>query len=294
MLLLLPLLLAFDNPAGRGVDLALKGNCADAMPLLDQSMRDPEDSRDTKRTVATAGVRCSMLLNRQNDAMSFIGWLKDAYPGDPEILALSARMFSDLSDRNAQELLNTAPDSPLVVELNAENFEKHGDIAKAIAEYRILLQRVPDKPSIHYRLGGLLLDKPTEAKKEFEAELKINPDNAGAEYYLGDIARQDSDVPASIVHFKRATEIYPAFGEAWTGLGRALLDSGKPAEAIPALETAAKLAPDNPTIHLALATAFQRTSHKEDAAREFALQKSAAEKLNRTNTTLRKNVAGAQ
>jgi tetratricopeptide (TPR) repeat protein len=294
MLLLLPLLLAFENPAGRGVDLALKGNCADAMPLLDQSMRDPEASRDTKRTVATVGVRCSMLLNRQNDPMSFIGWLKDAYPGDPEILALSARMFSDLSDRNAQELLDTAPDSPLVVELNAENFEKHGDIGKAIAEYRILLHHVPDKPGVQCRIGGLILDRPAEAKKEFEAELKINPDNAGAEYYLRDIARQDSDVPSSIPHFKRAMEIYPAFGEAWAGLGRALLDSGKAADAAAALETAAKLVPDNPTVHLALAIAYQRTGHKEDAAREFALQKSAAEKLNRTNTTLRKNVAGAQ
>ncbi len=181
-----------------------------------------------------------MVLNRQNDAMSFIGWLRDAYPGDPEMLFLSARMFSDLSDRNAQDLLNTAPDFPLVIELNAENFEKHGAIPKAIA------------------------------------------------------ARQDSDVPASIAHFKKATEIHPAFGKAWTGSGKALLDSGKPADAVLALETAAKLAPDNPSVHPALATAYQRTDHKEDAAREFALQKSAGEKLNRNTTTLRKNVAGAQ
>jgi tetratricopeptide (TPR) repeat protein len=181
-----------------------------------------------------------------------------------------------------------------VIELNAENFEKHAEIAKAIAEYRILLQRVPNKPGVHFRLGGLLLDRPAEAKKEFEAELKVNPNNAGAEYYLGDIARQDSDVPLAIAHFMRATEIYPAFGEAWTGLGRVLLDSGKAADAVPALETAAKLSPDNPTVHLALATAYQRTGHKEDATREFALQKSASEKLNKTTTPLRKNVAGAQ
>lgn len=294
MFLLLVFFFTVDAPAERGVDLALKGKCVEAMPLLDQSMRDANVTRETKRTVSTAGVRCSMLLNRQNDAMSYLGWLQEAFPGDPEVLFLAAHMFSDLSDRNAQQLLNTAPESPLVIELNAENFEKHGETGKAVAEYRVLLGRVPDKPGIHYRIGGLLLQQPGEARKEFEAELKINPDDAGSEYYLGDIARQDSDVQKAIEHFKRATDLYPAFAEAWTGLGKTLLDSGKAADAVAPLENAAKLAPDNPTVHLALATAYQRTGRKDDAAREFALQKATAEKLNRTTTTLRKNVSGVQ
>ena len=49
------------------------------------------------------------------------------------------------------ELLASAPDSPLVIELNAESFEKHGDLAKAVAEYRILLQKQPDRAGIHFR-----------------------------------------------------------------------------------------------------------------------------------------------
>src|SRR5579862_185921 len=113
MFLLLVFFFTVDAPAERGVDLALKGKCVANV------------TRETKRTVSTAGVRCSMLLNRQNDAMSYLGWLQEAFPGDPEVLFLAAHMFSDLSDRNAQQLLNTAPESPLVIELNAENFEKH-------------------------------------------------------------------------------------------------------------------------------------------------------------------------
>jgi len=58
------------------------------------------------------------------------------------------------------------------------------------------------------------------------------------------------------------------------------------------LETAAKLAPENPTVHLSLATAYQRTGRKEDASREFALQKSTSEKINRNTTTLHKTVSG--
>ncbi len=287
-----------QEKAQRAVDLALKGHCPEAMPLLDEAMHDQSNNTDTKRTVSFAGVRCSMLLNQQNDAMSFLGWLQQAFPRDPDVLFLAVHVFSDLSLRNSQELMNTAPDSPLVIQLNAENFEKQGDFQKAIAEYRILLQRVPNKPGIHYRIGGLIMSQPTtsasaeEARKEFEEELKINPQSAGAEYYLGELARQAGNLPKAIEHFSQATALYPAFAEAYAGVGRCLLDSDKPADAMAPLETAVKLAPDNPTAHFALATAYQRLGRKEEAAREFALQKSMSEKLNQTTKTLHKNVSG--
>jgi Flp pilus assembly protein TadD len=76
-------------------------------------------------------------------------------------------------------------------------------------------------------------------------------------------------------------------------LGRSLLDSGKNAESVAPLEKAASLAPDNPTIHFTLATAYQRMGRKDDAAREFALQKSTADKLNANTKALHKNIAGA-
>ena len=58
------------------------------------------------------------------------------------------------------------------------------------------------------------------------------------------------------------------------------------------LETAAKLAPENPTVHLSLATAYQRTGRKDEAAKEFALQKSTSEKINQNTKTLHKTVSG--
>ncbi len=118
--------------------------------------------------------------------------------------------------------MNEAPDSQEVIQLNAENFEKQHDLKKAIAEYRVLLQRAPEMPGIHYRIAGLIMSQPPtaasaeEARKEFEAELKIFPGNAGAEYYLGELA-----------------ELYPSFAETHLGLGRCLLDSGNAKDAAP-------------------------------------------------------------
>jgi tetratricopeptide (TPR) repeat protein len=298
-LLAFGLLLLFQGKAAtpKGVDLALAGHCPEAMPELDAAMRDPSVSDGDKRTVSTAGVRCSMLLNQQNDAMSFLGWLQQKYPADPEILFLAAHVFSDLSQRNAQELLKSAPESPLVIQWNAETFEKRGDLAKAIAEYRVLLARVPDRPGVHYRIGGLLMLQQTEeaamqARKEFEAELLLNPRNASAEFYLGQLSSQTNAPLDAIAHYRRATAIYPGFAEAFAGLGRALLDSGKTAEAIEPLERAATLAPADPAIHQSLATAYQRSGRKTDAAREFALQKTTAAAINDNVKTLRKTVSG--
>jgi tetratricopeptide (TPR) repeat protein len=282
------------------VDLALHGKCSEAMPLLDQTMQDASVRDEDKRSVAIAGVRCSMLLNQELDALSFLAWLQAKNPKDPEILFLAAHAFKDLSERNSQELLNAAPDSPLVVQLNAETFEERGELAKAIAEYRILLKRVPDRPGIHYRVGGLLMSlsasaaNSEEARKEFEEELKLNPQNASAEFYIGELARQANDLPKAIQHYRQALVIYPGFAEASYGLGRSLLDSDKTAEAVAPLEAAVKLSPGNPAIHLALGRAYQRLGRKEDASREFAQQKSTSEKMNETTKTLRRNVSGVR
>ncbi len=283
--------------ADRAVNLAVAGRCAEAIPLLkDASTQSPD--RDTQRLTGKFGVRCAMLLNHQAEAGSFLSQLQERFPSDPDILFLAVHMYSDLAYRNSQQLMQVAPDSKEVLRLNAENFEKAGDPGKAIGEYRVLLQREPGTPGIHYRIGGLLLENTTpgrlaEARKEFEEESKIDPGNAGAHYYIGEILRRQDKGGEAIEQYAAAIKLAPDFAEAQFALGRELLDAGKNAEAIDPLEKAARLAPDNPTVHLSLATAYQRMGRKEDAAREFALQKSAADKINANTKALHKNISGA-
>ena len=85
-------------------------------------------------------------------------------------------------------------------------------------EYEDILEEHPDAPSIHYLLGRLLLSRPDgdaqsaeRAKQEFQKELQIDPQNAGAEYILGEMARQESQWDEAITHFTRATKLDPTF-----------------------------------------------------------------------------------
>lgn len=278
-------------------EMAEEGRCSEAVPLLKRVMGRVRD-KDLKRRMGAAGVRCAMALNQQGDATSFLAWLEQEFPHDPEIVFMAVHVYWDLYTRSSQQLMDIAPDSPLVVELNAENLEKQGEWKKAIDEYRVLLQRAPEMPGIHYRIARLLMLQPTtastaeEARKELDAELKVYPQNAAAEYLLGELSRTSDQLPGAIEHFKRAVQLNAGFADAYSGLGRALLDSGRTAEAVPPLETAGRLAPGNPTIHFALATAYQRLGRKPEAEREFALQKSTSEKIRQNTNALRRGIAG--
>ena len=289
-----------QSAAERATELAEQGKCTEAMPLIHQALEQDSQiqDRDLKRRMGAAGVRCAMMLNHQGAATTLLAWLEEEFPHDPEILFMATHVYSDLSARSSQELMEAAPDSPLVVEINAEKFEKQGDWRKAIAEYRVLLQREPQMPGIHNRIGQIILTLPAtatsndEARKEFEQELKVYPQNAGAEYFLGELARKGGHLPQAIEHYTNATRLNAGLPEPYFGLGRCLLDSDRAADAVGPLETAAKLAPGNPTIHFTLAHAYQDLGRKEDAAREFALQKSTAEKIQHNTETVKRNVSG--
>ena len=179
----------------------------------------------------------------------------------------------------------TAPNSAEAHKLNAEALEAQGKWDAAEKEYKFVLQQNPHLPGIHFLLGRLLLSKPNpgptaaeDAKKEFRAELEIDHSNAGAEYVLGELARQESQWPDAIKHFSRAAELDAGFGDAFLGLGSALLSAKRFAEAIPPLETAVKLEPQNPGAHYNLATALTRAGRKQDADKEFAIHRQMTQK----------------
>jgi tetratricopeptide (TPR) repeat protein len=289
-----------QSAAERGTELAERGECAAAMPLIHQALEQDTQiqDRDLKRRMGAAGVRCAMMLDHRGAATTILAWLEEQFPHDPEILFMATHVYSDLAARSSKELMDAAPDSPLVVEINAENFEKQGDWKKAIAEYRVLLAREPKMPGIHSRIGQIILTLPAtatsndEARKEFEQELKLHPQNASAEYFLGELARKSGQLPQAIEHYRNAVKLNPGLPEPHFGLGRCLLDSDKAADAVGPLETAARLAPDNPTIHFTLAHAYQEVGRKDDAAREFALQKSTAAKIQQNTETVKRNVSG--
>jgi tetratricopeptide (TPR) repeat protein len=272
---------ASDAPsaARKAVQLAQQGNCLDALPALKSTVGKVAD-QDLKRKIALAGVRCSMTLGRTESALEFLQVMARDFPQDPEVLYTEVHAYSDLSAHASQVLAQAAPQSSQAHELLAESYEMQGKWDAAEKEYRAILQHDPNLPGIHFRLGRLLLSRPNpsasvaeDAKHEFQAELAVDASNAGAEYVLGELARQNQQWDEAVQHFTRAAKLDPKFGEAFLGLGVSLISLKRYPDAVVPLETAIKLDPRNPDAHYNLATAYTRMGRKQDGEKEFAIHR---------------------
>ena len=266
------------------LDLAKDGRCGEAVPLLKKAILQSSD-KSFRRDAGLAGVRCAMVKNQFDAADDFLRVLNREFPNDPEALYTSVHTYSDLATHASQQLAMKAPNSAQAHELNAESLEMQGKWDQAGKEYQVVLQQNPQLPGIHFRIGRLLLSAPNppadvaeQAKKEFQQELEIDPSNAGAEYVLGELARESQQWDDAVKHFTRAAKLDSSFGDAYLGWGVALVSTKKFSEAVPPLETAVKLEPQNPAAHYNLAIAYTRTGRKQEGDREFAVHREMVQK----------------
>ena len=241
-----------------------------------------------KRRVGEAGIRCALALDQQEEATDFLNWQRREFShGDPSILYLSQHVHAGLAKRAAAELAAKAPKSLEHLLMKAKLAEEQRDWENALENYRDLLKVAPERPGIHQRAGEMIMvltqppttDSMREAQQEFEAELKLNPGNAFAEFDLGMIAHLQGHLPEAIQHFSRAAQLDASLWDAYLNLGRSLLDADRESEAVAPLEMAVRLQPDNPDTRFFLATSYQRIGRTADAAREFAAHKSLLAKL---------------
>jgi tetratricopeptide (TPR) repeat protein len=267
----------------KGISLAETGHCREALPMLKKAAPLTTD-KQLKLKAGLATVRCGLSLNQTDAVVTALLWLNRDFPSDPDVLYVTTHAYSDLSTRAALQLAGTAPLSVQAHELNAEALESQGKWDEAAAEYNLILKQQPDLAGIHFRLGRIILSKPPtpttveDARNEFQAELKIDANNAGAEYILGELSRQAQQWDDAIDHFSRASKLDANFADAFLGLGFSLNAAARYAEAVPPLEIGVKLRPANPTGHYQLTIAYRKTGRKEDAERELALFQQTSEK----------------
>jgi tetratricopeptide (TPR) repeat protein len=272
-----------QSSAAHGMALAEKGRCAAALPLLKNETPHIAD-RETKRRAGLAIVRCAMKLDQADTAVAALEMLNRDFPKDPDVLYVTTHAYSDLATRASQKLATTAPNSHQARELYAESLEMQGKWSEAADEYRKILAEHADLPGIHYRLGRLMLSEPPtattpqDATQEFQAELKLDPNNADAEYILGELARQSENWDGAVSHLSQATKLDPGLTIAYLGLGMSLNSTGRFADSIAPLEKYVKMQPNDPAGHYQLAIACARSGRKEEAEKQMALQRELVNK----------------
>jgi tetratricopeptide (TPR) repeat protein len=276
--------------AERGIALGARGHCKEAMPILKQVIPSIAKDKDLLHDVVITRAQCGMATDQREVVGESLIVLRREFPGDPKVLLITTRYYSELANRTAQELIQKAPSSPEAETLIAEAFQAQGKLDDAAAQYRKILAQNPNEQGIHYQLGRILLSKPLnpdvseEARKEFEAELKINPTSPAAEFMLGDLAWRNQKADEAIEHFSRATQFDAGLADAYLGLGMALNAAGRYGDAIAPLKKYTQMDPSDPAGYYQLATAYARTGNKPEADRLLALQREAEKNKPRTMT----------
>jgi tetratricopeptide (TPR) repeat protein len=143
----------------RAAALAQQGRCQEALPDLRKGLLRITD-KELKYKTAFGAAQCAMALGQTEAALELLSLLNRDFPDDPHVLYVTAHFCSMLAELSAKELAEKAPTS-----YQAQQLATTGE----------------------------------DARKEFEAEIKIDPNNAAAEYMLANLARQAQQWDVAIV-----------------------------------------------------------------------------------------------
>ncbi len=260
------------DPAARAflaMTKAASGDCAPAAAEF-RSASEP----DLARLSGIAAVECYSLTGMQEPLFSLLGTLQARFPSDPDLMYESAKMHRKAWDSVVQELYVKAPSSYRVDQLSGEIFETEGKYTEAAGQYAKAIEKAPHALNLHYRRGRCLLltsnsaDNLTQARAEFDAELKLNPADAIAEYQLGQVLSAQKNQLEAEKHYERAIALRPDFVEGLIALGKLRAQSKQTAESVKLFEKALLLQPHNEAAHYNLMLAYRDSGRAADAVKQ--------------------------
>lgn len=265
-----------DDPRARlflALTSAATGDCPAASPVLLPQFRSQTDPR-LKRLAGIAYVQCASARNQPEQAYLVLQQLQRDLPDDADVLYLAARIHMKAWNDAVYQMFQKTPGSFRVNQISAEVFETQGRYPEAVGEYRKAIEKSPSVINLHYRLGRALLleshdeKQLNEAREQFEAELRINPSDAAAEYQVAQILAAQQKPQEAQERYRRALSLSPDFAEALVALGKLQVESRQPAAAIPLLERATELQPSSEAAHYSLMLAYRNAGRSADAQKE--------------------------
>ena len=254
---------------------AATGGCDAAVNDLYDAFTNRQDA-ELRRLAGLALVECHLSHNRLEAAVPVALTLEREFPADADVLYEAARLHMKAWNDVVFQMFQKTPASYRVNQVSAEIFEIQGRYKDAVAEYRKAIEKNSAAVNLHFRLGRALLlqshapEALAAARKEFEAELKLNPGDAVAEYEIGQILLAQNRPREAAPRFEHALEESPDFTEALLAVAKLRADAQRYGEAIPLLERAVRLEPASESAHYNLMLAYRNAGRTADAQREKA------------------------
>ena len=188
-------------------------------------------------------VRALIALNRAEEAVPLADDLERRRPGDPEVLTARARTRLEAGDaagalRCVRDALSVAPGRPDLYQLQAVISARLGDSAAALEACQLALRIDGGLVQVWYELGGLEEERENwaGARTAYLHALDLLPTFTAASLALADLLRRTDSPRAATDVLIGVLAADPYDFDALTLLGRALLDDGRPEQALQAFE----------------------------------------------------------
>jgi tetratricopeptide (TPR) repeat protein len=169
-------------------------------------------------------------------------FVEDIAPADREVVFLAGKALWDMGMRHA---------------------------ADARQSFDLMVSKYPSSPGVNYFHGAFeLSDNPDRAIADFEQELKISPQHAGALMAIAAEYLRRGEIEKGLPYARKSVELYPDSFASHAMLGKLLAASGDSDGALRELETARQLGPEQAETRIALASLYAKLGREADAARE--------------------------
>lgn len=216
--------------------------------------------------LTTAAVR------RKQQRMKAAAALEEQAKGRPlvaraEALAREIETFND-GARRAFTQLGALPDNPQLHKIKAETLRAQGKHLEAVEEWRAALRFNPRDRETERELAASLYAgaQYLEALNTLERLLVHEPESQVLWFLKGDCLLQQGQAEEAIAPLRKA----PGILQARASLGRALLATGRGAEAAAHLEAAAPELDTDGALYFQLSRAYQQAGQAEKAAAALA------------------------
>jgi len=251
-----------------GIALYEIGDYAAAKPRLEVALRANPNDGNAALYLANDLIH----LGEFEKAAERLQLLSRQQPKNEEVWYLLGKVYMQLSQSSLAKLNEINPNSYLSHQISGEVMESMNNLDGALLEYKKAVELAPEKPGTHYHLANaywsLLLWEP--AKKEFTAELAIDPKNCQAQWKLGDILiEQQAEPQNSLTELDKALALCPDLPEAHEDRGRVLLKLERYEEAAKDLQIAATADPAEPRPHFLLSQAYRALGRTREAQAEM-------------------------
>lgn len=253
-----------------GVALHSSGQYAAARAPLEAALEANPEDQHALRVLAKSHLK----LGEWSDAVGRLEQLTRLLPKDQEAWYLLGTAHMERSKQALARMNAIDPDSALAHQVQGEIMEGMKNYDGALVAYKKSVDRAPDRPGAHYRLGNLyaMTSQWELARKEFLAELSVDPRSCLAQWRLGHILLEQNVSPEeALENAQKALAMCPDLTPARLDRGRAALKLGRNDEALADLQAAAAETPDEPRVHFFLAQAYRALGRTEEATQEMRL-----------------------